>query len=105
MMTRTVITNGACDREKLALFTQVSPRNVLSVHDVPNVYHVPLILAKQGAHRIIAETLRIAMPVDPRLGIWRVRSLSLSLARWDRITAIIISHVILRCGSAHGRVH
>uniref|UniRef100_A0A7S2RDI6 CTP synthase n=1 Tax=Rhizochromulina marina TaxID=1034831 RepID=A0A7S2RDI6_9STRA len=33
---------------KIALFCHVSPTNVLSVHDVSNVYHVPLMLRDQG---------------------------------------------------------
>lgn len=33
---------------KIALFCHVSPTNVISVHDVSNVYHVPLILRDQA---------------------------------------------------------
>ena len=35
-------------REKLAAFCHVSPNAVMSTHDVPNIYHVPLMLHKQG---------------------------------------------------------
>ncbi|MEJ6563052.1 MAG: CTP synthase (glutamine hydrolyzing) [Euryarchaeota archaeon] len=35
-------------REKLAAFCHVPPRAVMSTHDVPNIYHVPLMLQEQG---------------------------------------------------------
>jgi CTP synthase len=35
-------------REKLAMFCHVDKQNVLSVHDVSNIYHVPDMLHKQG---------------------------------------------------------
>lgn len=35
-------------REKLAAFCHVSPQAVMSTHDVPNIYHVPLMLQDQG---------------------------------------------------------
>ena len=35
-------------REKLAAFCHVAPQAVMSTHDVPNIYHVPLMLQEQG---------------------------------------------------------
>ena len=35
-------------REKLAAFCHVPPQAVMSTHDVPNIYHVPLMLQEQG---------------------------------------------------------
>ena len=35
-------------REKLAAFCHVKPKAVMSTHDVPNIYHVPLMLQEQG---------------------------------------------------------
>lgn len=32
---------------KIAMFCDVAPAKVLSVHDVPNIYHVPLMLGEQ----------------------------------------------------------
>ncbi len=40
-------------REKLAAFCHVHPQAVFSTHDVPNVYHVPLMLEKQGFCKIL----------------------------------------------------
>ena len=48
-------------REKLALHCQVAPSHLLTVADVTNIYHVPLLLNSQGAPTIIGETVR-AMP-------------------------------------------
>ena len=44
-------------REKIALFCNVREETVLSVHDVPNIYHVPLLLLKQNFTTLIAERL------------------------------------------------
>ena len=40
-------------KEKLAAFCHVSPDAVMSTHDVPNIYHVPLMLEKQGLCKIL----------------------------------------------------
>ena len=40
-------------KEKLAAFCHVAPDAVMSTHDVPNIYHVPLMLEKQGLCKIL----------------------------------------------------
>lgn len=40
-------------REKISVFCHVRPSHVLSVHDVSNIYHVPIILAEQNLHGIL----------------------------------------------------
>jgi len=40
-------------KEKLAAFCHVSVDAVMSTHDVPNIYHVPLMLEKQGLCKIL----------------------------------------------------
>jgi CTP synthase len=40
-------------KEKLAAFCHVRPEAVLSTHDVPNIYHVPLMLHQQGIENIL----------------------------------------------------
>ena len=40
-------------REKLAAFCHVKPEAVISTHDVPNIYHVPLMLQEQGLCSIL----------------------------------------------------
>ena len=44
-------------QDKISLFCHVPPANVLSVHDVTNIYHVALILCDQGLPNIIANKL------------------------------------------------
>jgi CTP synthase len=52
-------------QEKISLFCHVPPSNVLSVHDVTNIYHVAMILCDQGLPSIIANKLQINPPVMP----------------------------------------
>jgi len=56
-------------REKLALFCQVKPQHVLSVADVPNIFHVPLVLESQGTARFIADKLKLQIE-QPDLSQW-----------------------------------
>jgi len=44
-------------RRKLSLFCQVPPECVVSMHDVSNLYRVPLLLAEQHVGRLICEHL------------------------------------------------
>merc|ERR1719491_2684311 len=47
----------AATRRKLSLFCQVPPECVVSLHDVSNLYRVPLLLAEQDVGRLICEQL------------------------------------------------
>lgn len=44
-------------RQKLALFCQVPPASVLTMHDVSNIWRVPLLMQSQDAHATILSTL------------------------------------------------
>lgn len=48
---------AASVKEKISLFCHVAPENVISVHDVSNVYRVPLILQPQGMTDLILKRL------------------------------------------------
>jgi len=52
-------------KNKISSFCHVPSEHVLSVHDVDNIYHVPLILIEQNLHTIIANELKINLPVSP----------------------------------------
>jgi len=72
-------------KQKISNFCHVrSPDNVLSVHDVGNVYHVPLLLVEQNLHRIIAKELNLEeMPgLKDRLDL-TLGGLEDVAARWD----------------------
>ena len=56
---------------------------VVSVHDVPNLYHVPLMLLEQGVLQTIMNKLAIPMPAEdqPRNSI---------LADWKHLVAKVL---------------
>ena len=47
-------------RDQLALFCQVPASHVLTMHDVKNIWRVPLLLQSQGAHEAICACLGLA---------------------------------------------
>jgi len=58
-------------KNRISAFCHVDPSNVMAVHDVSNIYHVPLILMKQRIHTIIKEKLGLEMMADvPDLSDW-----------------------------------
>ena len=60
-------------KEKLAAFCHVSPDAVMSTHDVPNIYHVPLMLEKQGLCKI----LKVDCNATALLSEWEKMALNL----------------------------
>lgn len=57
-------------KKKLALFCQVAPDAVASVHDVPNTYNIPLILQQQGICNLLIRTLQLVWRLPTRLSKW-----------------------------------
>uniref|UniRef100_A0A2P2LEZ3 CTP synthase n=2 Tax=Rhizophora mucronata TaxID=61149 RepID=A0A2P2LEZ3_RHIMU len=54
-------------KEKLSQFCHVPAANILNIHDVPNIWHIPLLLRNQNAHSAILrqlDLLSIAAPPD-----------------------------------------
>jgi CTP synthase (UTP-ammonia lyase) len=62
-------------KEKLSLFTNVSPSAVISAHDVETIYEVPLLFKKQGLHLWLAERFNL----EPKDGE----------GKWEKIVSII----------------
>jgi CTP synthase len=62
-------------KEKLSLFTNVSPSAVISAHDVETIYEVPLIFKKQGLHLWLAKRFNL----EPKDGE----------GKWEKIVSII----------------
>ncbi|GMI22981.1 hypothetical protein TeGR_g10077 [Tetraparma gracilis] len=57
---------------KISSFCHVPANHVISVHDVNNIYHVPLLLMEQRLHELIATHLQIWLPISPpQIGAWR----------------------------------
>lgn len=44
-------------KEKLSQFCHVPVSNILNIHDVPNIWHIPLLLWNQNAHEVILKQL------------------------------------------------
>jgi CTP synthase len=54
---------------KISNFCHVPPDNVLSVHNVNNIYQVPILLQEQGLHDILLNSLKLGKRT-PDLGAW-----------------------------------
>jgi CTP synthase len=60
-------------KQKISVFCHVPPSNILSVYDVSNIYHVPLILEQQGLSSLLRSSLRLedTMLAEPQLSSWK----------------------------------
>lgn len=62
---------------KISMFCHVAPEQVLAVHDVSSVYHVPLLLKKHGVIEFLRQRLKldtVMVPDDRRLAgeqLWK----------------------------------
>ncbi|XP_077215718.1 uncharacterized protein LOC143850324 [Tasmannia lanceolata] len=62
-------------KEKLSQFCHVPAGNILNVHDVPNIWHVPLLLKNQNAHMAILKQLNFpSIGTAPDLLEWTKRA-------------------------------
>ncbi len=52
----------ASERQKIALFTNVEEKAVISVFDADSIYRIPLLLHEQGLDEIVASKLRLDVP-------------------------------------------
>ena len=63
--------------DKIAMFCQVEPEQVVAVHDVSSTYHVPLLLETQGLIELLTKILRLdTLDISPSLAkkgeaIWK----------------------------------
>ena len=72
-------------KEKLAAFCHVSPNAVMSTHDVPNIYPVPLMLESQGLCKI----LNVDCNATSLLSDWRKMALNLDTLTEDVSIAMV----------------
>jgi CTP synthase len=47
-------------KKKISLFCHVPPENVVGVHDVSNIYRVPLLLHQQGLPQMVIQRLQLS---------------------------------------------
>lgn len=116
-------------QRKLSLFCQVSPESVISMHDISNIYRVPLLLAEQYVGRLVCEhfgyqttgavspTLSLAEKALPsgasekRLGDWEVVAdrvdsggEEVSIAIVGKYTGMLDSYVSVIKGLKHATI-
>ena len=75
-------------KEKLAQFCQVNVESVMSIHDVSNIWHVPLILEDQCAAENVLTTLKLPLR-RPQLDSWRALA-----KRWDSVEEVVTIAVV-----------
>ncbi|KAJ7524983.1 hypothetical protein O6H91_17G030800 [Diphasiastrum complanatum] len=61
-------------KEKLSQFCHVPAAHILSIHDVPNIWHVPLLLKNQKTHLAILRGLNLSNRLHPELEEWTRRA-------------------------------
>ncbi|XP_031287807.1 CTP synthase [Pistacia vera] len=61
-------------KEKLSQFCHVALENIVTLYDVPNIWHVPLLLKDQKAHEGILKALNLSSTKEPSLKEWTSRA-------------------------------
>merc|ERR1719419_614078 len=61
-------------KSKISMFSMVPFSNVISVHNVPNIYRVPSMLLEQNVPSIILNCLRINRTPQPDMASWNLLS-------------------------------
>ena len=77
-------------REKISNFCHVPSDHVLSVHDVTNVYQVPILLQSQNLHGLLQSKLHLQQgdTLTPNLGQWQI--MANSMGQWNRSVKICL---------------
>ncbi len=78
-------------KNKLSIFCQIHTSHIFSIHDVSNIYHVPLILTEQGIHTLIKQHLCLPdsiMAQTPNFILWNnMASIVDTIESYDSSTA------------------
>lgn len=75
--------------EKISNFCHVPATNVLSVHDVHNIYRVPIMLQEQNLHVLLRDQLKLDVSkTTPDLGKWA--DMAVSLENFDKKVTIAL---------------
>ncbi|KAF8025412.1 hypothetical protein BT93_F2290 [Corymbia citriodora subsp. variegata] len=62
-------------KAKLSQFCHVPVENIITIHDVPNIWHIPLLLKDQKAHEAIFKVLNLSsVAQEPVLKEWNSRA-------------------------------
>ncbi|XP_054813056.1 uncharacterized protein LOC129313734 [Prosopis cineraria] len=62
-------------KEKLSQFCHVPLSNIVTLHDVPNIWHIPLLLKDQRAHEAILKALNLlGVATEPNMLEWTTKT-------------------------------
>ena len=75
-------------KQKISDFCHVPVANVLSVHDVKNVYQVPVLLQSQNLHSLLEAKLKLPNYSAPELGAWA--DMATQMATWNEEVTICL---------------
>jgi len=76
---------------KLAMFCHVAPKNIIAVHNLPNIYHVPILLNKQKVAETLCEVLRLNPPFpSPQLNKWTEMALSVDTPKYPKVRIALV---------------
>lgn len=71
-------------KEKISNFCHVAPEQVICVHDLSSIYHVPLLMDGAGVVKFLTERLQLNVPTSkPEKSLYRWRDLA---RRVDNLT-------------------
>ncbi|KAH7938408.1 hypothetical protein HPB49_023183 [Dermacentor silvarum] len=97
------ITNSV--KDKISNFCHVEPRQVLCMHDVPSIYHVPIFMEEQGIVELFAERLHLQVPTPrPRRLMYKWRDLALKAERLIREVTIALVGKYIKLQDAYSSV-
>ncbi|KAK8453268.1 hypothetical protein SEVIR_5G255400v4 [Setaria viridis] len=87
---------------KLSQFCHVPISNIVNLHDVTNIWHIPLLLRDQKAHEAILKVLELQyagkVPREPKLAEWTERA-----TKFDKLKTPVgfISHYSSYCSQVN----
>ncbi len=81
------------ERRKIALFTNVSERAVISVQDVDVLYKIPLGLHEQGLDQIVVDQLKLPAKPDADLSEWEA-AVDATLNPLDEVTIAVVGKYV-----------
>lgn len=92
-------------KDKISNFCHVEPRQVLCMHDVPSIYHVPIFMEEQGIVELFAERLNLQVPSPrPRRLMYKWRDLALKTERLIREVTIALVGKYIKLQDAYSSV-
>lgn len=78
-------------RRKISSFCHVAPDEVISVHDVSNLYRAPLLLLAEGLPRIVLRRFGMTSPrAAPRLAKWEKLAAAVDELKGDEVPEVRI---------------